>query len=798
MNYVEVAFANQIADGIFTYHISDERELPLVGARVIVSLQSRKLVGYVTRIHQETPAFKTVELGEVLDPTPLISPTMFELAKQIAHSCVCNIGEVLNCMLPAGIKQSLIRQIRALPEASKAENIHEGLSYLIKLGEWTNYSSFCKNYNLTSSKTNKWLENGYIEMQYSLTEAQGPRMIKVLRLNSEMPIELAKLTPKEKLVMEAIMTCNTAPTAAMLAKKAQVSSAPVNQLKKKGLLVEVEERVIREAATQEYYKRDAAPIPELNEEQKGVLEVIKNAFNTDKKPVLVRGVTCSGKTEVYLRWVSQIMEQKRTAIVLVPEISLTPQMMKRFIDRFGTSVAILHSKLSDGERFDQWEKIRRGLCPVVVGARSAVFAPLPNLGTIILDEEGEPTFKQANSPRYHAREVAAMRCKLEGGLLVMGSATPTIDSYQNCLNGKYHLCEMNNRVSNRQPPKVEIVDMRKELVTKKQRSMFSEALTSAIAQTLKNKKQAILYLNRRGYSTFVLCAECGESVKCSKCNISMAYHTGSNVLRCHYCGELQEVPKECPKCHSKKIKYFGAGTQLIEAQAKTYFPTARVQRLDSDVVTTKGSMEHILDSFGRGEIDILIGTQMVAKGLDFPNVTLVGIIAADSLLKLPDFRASERNFSLLAQVAGRAGRGDSLGNVVLQTYSPEHHSIQHALTEDFHGFFDEEAKLRKEAQFPPFIELAHFVVESPNREKAIQTAQRLYDLFTKHPKVNQAFLFGPAPAALEQINNCFRYQVMLKMPDLETLITTVKEVTDQLKKPSDTKLNIDINPYFMM
>ena len=796
--FIEVAFANPIANGVLTYHISDDRELPLVGARVVVPIQHRQLVGYVTRIHNDTPSFKTVELGEVLDPTPLISPQMFELAKNIADSCVCNIGEVLNTILPSGIKQHIIRQIRALPNIAKEENLHEGLKYLINLNDWCNYSTFCKNYNIKNNQINAWLDKGYIEIEHCLTEAQGPKLIKVLKLNNEKAIELAKFTPKEKLVMEALMTCNTAPTAALLSKKANVSIAPINQLKKKGYIIEVEERIIRQATNQEYYKSEATPIPELNEEQKTVLDGIRKSYNTDKKPVLIRGVTCSGKTEVYLRWVAEIISQNRSAIVLVPEISLTPQMMKRFIDRFGERVAILHSKLSDGERFDQWENIRRGLCSVVVGARSAVFAPLPHLGTIILDEEGEPTFKQADSPRYHAREVAIMRCKIENALLVMGSATPTIDSYQNCLNQKYYLFEMNKRVSNRQPPRVQIVDMRKELVTKKQRSMFSESLTTAIAKTLAAKKQAILYLNRRGYSTFILCAECGEAIKCSKCNVSMAYHTGSNILRCHYCGELQEVPKICPKCQSKKIKFFGAGTQLIEAQAKAYFPNARIQRLDSDVVTTKGSMEEILDSFGKGNIDILIGTQMVAKGLDFPNVTLVGIIAADNLLRLPDFRASERNFSLLAQVAGRAGRGDTPGDVVLQTYCPEHHSIQHALTEDFHGFYDEEAKLRKEALFPPFIELAHFIISSPNREKAMNTAQQLYDLFAKQPSVDLKNLFGPAPAALEQINNRFRYQVMLKMPDLNELIKTVKSVTDSLKKPSDTRVNIDINPYFMM
>ena len=798
MNYIEVAFANPIANGVLTYHISENRELPSIGARVIVPIQQRRLVGYVTGIHSETPSFKTVELGEVLDPTPLISPNMFELARQIAHLCVCNIGEVLNTMLPAGIKQSIVRRIKAFPEANDEAKSSEALTYLVNINDWVNYATFCKNFNIKSHQINNWISKGYIEIEHSLTEASKPRTITVLKLNSDMPIEVVKLTPKEKLVIEAIMTCNTAPTSAMLARKAQVSSGPINQLRKKGLLIEVEERVLREATNQDYYKSEAVAIPELNYEQQKVLQVIEEAYNIDKKPVLVRGVTCSGKTEVYLRWVAKIISQNKTAIVLVPEISLTPQMMKRFIDRFGAKVAILHSKLSDGERFDQWERIRRGFCSVVVGARSAVFAPLPNLGTIILDEEGEPSFKQAESPRYHARDVALLRCKIENGILIMGSATPTIDSFQNCLNKKHHLCEMSKRVSNRQAPKVQIVDMRKELVTKKHRSMFSEALTSAIAQTLKAKKQAILYLNRRGYSTFVLCAECGEAVKCSKCNISMAYHIGNRILRCHYCGEIQEIPTVCPKCQSKKIKFFGAGTQMIEAQAKSYFPTARIQRLDSDVVTTKGSMEKILDSFGKGETDILIGTQMVAKGLDFPNVTLVGIIAADSLLRLPDFRASERNFSLLAQVAGRAGRGDMPGNVVLQTYCPEHHSIQHALTEDFHGFFKEEAKLRQEAQFPPFMELAHFVVSSPNRDKAMQTAQTLYDLFAKHQKVNPAFLFGPAPAALEQINNRYRYQVMLKMTNLELLINTVKEITDQLKKPSDTRLSIDINPYYMM
>jgi len=792
--FVEVSFADPIGDGTLTYHLGAGRECPETGARVVVPVQNRRLIGYVTAVHEQQPAFKTVALGEVLDPLPLISASMLQLARAIAEDCVCNIGEVLHCMLPGGIKQSIARLIRCCPGSVST---HAALQWLAE-NEWSPYQGFRERFKLSSGQISDWLQKGVIEIAHSVSAAPGPKMVTVLRLNPDRPVEIDKLTPKEKQTVQTLLTFSNAPTAAVLARAAQTSSGPINQLKKKGVLIEIEERVMRQVATEEYYQREATPPPPLSDDQRRVIAEIIDADATDRRPVLVRGVTCSGKTEVYLRWVAEILARGRTAIVLVPEISLTPQMMKRFTDRFGDRVAILHSKLSDGERFDQWEKIRRGLSPVVVGARSAVFAPLPRLGTIILDEEGEPSFKQGDPPRYHAREVALRRCTIEGAQLVMGSATPTIDSFENCAKGSYRLVEMNSRVSNRLPPRVKVVDMRQELVTRKNRSIFSEALGRAIQETLNNRKQAILFLNRRGFSSFVFCRECGEAVQCPKCNVSLVYHTGSQIMRCHYCGEMQTVPEICPKCQSRAIKFFGAGTQRVESEAKRYFPTARIQRLDSDSVSTKGSMEEILDRFGRGDIDILVGTQMVAKGLDFPNLTLVGILAADSLLRVPDFRASERNFSLLAQVSGRAGRGDTPGDVILQTYSPEHHSIRHALTEDYHGFFTEEAKMRREALFPPFIELASFIVSGTDQQKTLAVATNLHDLFAARPEVSAHYLFGPAPASLEKINERYRFQLLLKMADLATLTRVTREVTRQLKKTGDTRLSIDINPFFMI
>ncbi len=794
--YIEVSLNIPVSNGILTYHLPDGMEAPLLGARVLVTIMRRRIIGYVVKVHNNKPSFRTVAIREILDTVPLISENLFKLAKIISKDCACHIGEVLHCMLPAGIKQKVLRLVSMGPNKNPDKN-NQALTWLEEKGS-APYSTFTEKFNLSAHQMKKLTDEDLIEINYSISQQQGPKLIKVIKVADNVELDLSKMTPKEKQVMETLMTYSTAPTATALARRAKTSTSPINQLVKKGFIQVITERVFRQVGTEAYYKTRAETPPPLSEDQSRALEAIGRAYEENKKPVLIRGVTCSGKTEIYLRWVAEILEKGKTAIVLVPEISLTPQMLKRFTDRFGEKVAVLHSKLSAGERFDQWEQIRKGNLPVVVGARSAVFAPLPRLGTIILDEEGEPSFKQGDSPRYHAREVALARCQLEEAILIMGSATPTIDSFKKALDGDYKLIEIDKRVGERLPPKVMIVDMRDELVTKNNRSIFSQLLNVKLREVLAKKKQAILFLNRRGFSSFVFCRECGESVDCTQCKVSLVFHEGSKIMRCHYCGQLRQTPRQCPKCNSKRIRHFGAGTQRVEAEARRYFPKARIQRLDSDSVTTKGSMEEILNRFGKGEIDILIGTQMVAKGLDFPNVTLVGILAADSLLKIPDFRASERNFSLLAQVSGRAGRGDTEGQVVLQTYSPKHHSIEYALTEDYKGFFGKEAKLREEALFPPFIELAYFIFSSAFEEIALNAGKELRELLLAYPEVEEFNLFGPVPASIEKINNRYRYQMMLKMDNFANLTSYVATAVSKVKKTRDLKIAIDINPFFML
>lgn len=808
--YLEISFPIALPRPVLTYHLDHDGPEPLPGARVIAPLNGRPVLGYLCRVSPTPPEFATKAVLEILDLLPLLSAEMVELGFWMADRCLCSPGEAFHAMIPGGIKGRVTRVIAATekanarhaagPEAADeaAGGLPSPLAWLVTNGPAT-FNQFANAFPHALRKTRTWTDEGLVTLEYRREGEAGPRLQRVIGLIQDKPLDIESLTPKERQVVEFLLKTNQALPLAQICRGAQVSSSPVTRLVEKGVLEAHDERVEREVATESYYRGEAAPLPPLTVEQQGALAAIRASAGGDMRPVLIRGVTCSGKTEVYLRWVSETIETGRGAIVLVPEIALTPQMVRRFRERFGMRVAILHSKLSDGERFDQWEGIRQGRFPVVVGARSGVFAPLPKLGTIILDEEGEPSFKQGEAPRYHARDLATRRCELENALLVMGSATPTLEAYQSSHDQEYRLVEMLSRVTDRVPPRVEVVDMRLELTVKGNRSMFSQPLSQAVEETLKSGKQAILYLNRRGHSTFVLCRSCGESVGCSKCGVSLVYHSGCRILRCHYCGEAKAIPDVCPLCRSSAIKFFGGGTQRVEAEARRYFPRARIERMDSDSVSAKGSLEGLLERFGAGEIDILVGTQMVAKGLDFPNVTLVGILAADSLLRLPDYRAAERNFSLLAQVAGRAGRGDQPGKVVLQTYYPEHHSIRCALTEDFPGFFAEELRHRQESWFPPFCHLASFIFTG----KTPADAQRVGELVAGTLRGRSPFdalpcvVLGPAPAPIERINNLFRFQLLAKAEDLAAMTAAIREVMGTIKT-GDVRVGIDIDPFFSL
>lgn len=570
----------------------------------------------------------------------------------------------------------------------------------------------------------------------------------------------------------------------------QFSIYSLNKLIEKDIL-KVEEQVVFRYNTRKY-ERDNNKL--LNEEQDHCLNTI---LNEQTLKFLVKGVTGSGKTEVYMRLVENSLNQGKSAIVLVPEISLTPQMIERFKGRFGEDVALFHSRLSDGERFDEWYRVKTGKAKLVIGARSALFLPVQDLGLIIIDEEHENTYKSEHNPKYHTREVSEFLCELKNCKLVLGSATPSIESYYKSLKGEYKLIEMKKRVNGNKMPKMQIVDMREELKNKNL-SLFSKKLFDEIEKTLKNKKQVILFLNRRGYSTFISCRSCGYVFKCPECDVSMTYHK-SGYLICHYCGKAEKVSKVCPKCNSKYVKFFGAGTERVELEVKKYFKNAKVLRMDVDTTRHKNSHESIYNSFKNGEADILIGTQMVSKGLDFKNVTLVGVLAADMSLNLPDFRAAERTYQVITQVAGRAGRGEDEGTVIVQSYTPNHYSLKYAKEEDYEALFKEEINIRRLMENPPFVKILLINGSSKFEEKLKKfmytLEHNLKELITEDFK-----LLGPVPCIITKLKENYRWQIIIKGNFNDEFSEKVKDTLYLLNKSvyNEIRVSIDINPNNMM
>ncbi|WP_374712513.1 primosomal protein N' [Symbiobacterium terraclitae] len=541
------------------------------------------------------------------------------------------------------------------------------------------------------------------------------------------------------------------------------------------------------------------PPPVLTPEQQQALDSIRQELIAPpgfRQPVLIHGVTGSGKTELYLRAIAMVREMGRNAICLVPEISLTPQMIQRFRARFGGEVAVLHSALSAGEKFDEWQRIRRGEVSIVVGARSAVFAPFENVGLIIIDEEHEQSYKQESPPpAYHAREVAAERARLEGALLVLGSATPALESFHLARTGVYRLVSLDHRVDDRPMPRVTLVDMREELRAGN-RSIFSRALVEALDQTLAAREQAILFLNRRGYNTFILCRTCGEAIQCVSCAVAMTYHLGDDHLACHYCDHTAPVPTVCPKCGSKAIRHLGAGTERVEEELRRLYPGARVARMDVDTTRRKGSHAAILKRFASREVDVLVGTQMITKGLDFPDVTLVGVVLADTSLNLPDFRAAERTFQLVTQVAGRAGRGERPGRVIVQTYQPDHASLLAAAEHDYHRFFAEEVKFREQLDYPPFAHMIHLVLSGEEEAAVIETARAVHQMLVSGGFSGQ--ILGPAPAPLAKLRGRYRHHLVLKGTDIGTMTAEVRAAfaagRGTWRKSRSVTLSVDVDP----
>ena len=567
-----------------------------------------------------------------------------------------------------------------------------------------------------------------------------------------------------------------------------ISQYKLNKLIEKGLLVVEEETVFR--YNNRTYNIDCEK--ELTFEQKHVLDEYNNSGNN---LFLLKGVTGSGKTEVYMRMVEEVLEKNQSAIVLVPEISLTPQMIERFKGRFGRDVALFHSKLSDGERFDEWFRVKEGKAKLVVGARSAIFLPVKNLGLIIIDEEHENTYKSDQNPKYQTKEVAEFLSEQKGCRVVLGSATPTIETYYRALTGDLKLLELNSRVDGKAMPPMKVIDMRNELRSGNI-SLFSRELFRDMQEKLSKGEQIILFLNRRGFSTFVSCRSCGYVFKCEECDISMTYHR-SGLLVCHYCGKTKRAPQKCPKCDSKYVKFFGAGTERVEEEVKKYFKDARVLRMDVDTTRGKDSYEKIYNTFKEGKADILIGTQMISKGLDFKNVTLVGILAADMSINIPDYRAAERTFQIITQVAGRAGRGEKQGKVVIQTYTPEHYSLEYAVNYDYEGFYEKEFTVRALMKYPPFgkILLINGISKKEDLLKNFmhKISNVIKPLVEKEVEVD---ILGPIPCLVAKVKENYRWQIVIKGEFESEFAKKIKELLyDENKNVyNDIRISMDINP----
>ena len=572
-----------------------------------------------------------------------------------------------------------------------------------------------------------------------------------------------------------------------------IDTAPINALVKKGIVKTEENEVYR--GNYNLARTLKSPGLELNEEQKNAVAAI---LDEDVRPVLLKGVTGSGKTEVYLQAIEKVINEGKQAIVLVPEISLTPQTVDRFTARFGERVAVTHSRMSDGERYDQWRRACSNEISVMIGPRSAIFTPFEKLGMIIIDEEHESAYKaDLQPPKYDAREIALKLSYLYGCKVVFGSATPSVTSYYMAQKGEYRLVEMKNRV-NLSPPEINLVDMRRELETGN-RSIFSRALKQAIEENLKDGKQTILFLNRRGYSTFISCRSCGHVMMCKNCNVNYTYHRYTNKLMCHYCGEEAEVPKLCPVCGSEHIRYFGTGTQKIEDEINRLFPTARVLRMDMDTTRTKNSHTDILDTFRSKGADILIGTQMIAKGLDFPDVTLVGVIAADMSLNLNDYHSGEITYQLITQVSGRAGRAESKGRVYVQTYDPQNYSIQAAVNGSYEDFYRHESEFRSLMKYPPFTNIFFVLVSGEDEQTVHRVIMTLYEIMVHYNRKGDFTLFAPTPAVISKINKKYRHRMMVKSDNGEKIRNFVLFCVEKLRgyMPLDgVSVNISLNPNY--
>ena len=805
---VIVGLNNPAMDRMFDYGVPEGVEVRQ-GGRVIVPFGRRnaKTEGYVISLSEETdvPEDKMKSIVEVLDEgKPTFTPKLLELAKWMQERYFCTLNQCLQAMMPAGIRTKSSWTV-SLPDFGEDVKLTPKEKLLVDfIGEREQVSLDEVQAEFGGKVLDflrKMEEKGLLVLKQQIRRSEYKKEKRLLSLDLEHPLleaawkkaERDKRLEGQRLILEYLRNGEEV-TAEELKEKCGITDSPIKTLLGKGILKERKETELRNIFDVEDFERTTAFVP--TEEQKTALSAIRTEMEKEeKRPVLLHGVTGSGKTEIYMQIIANVLEKGQQAIVLVPEIALTPQILERFISRFGNRVTVTHSRLSMGERVDQWKKARDGESSVIIGPRSALFMPFRNVGAIIMDEAHENSYVSDITPKYDTKEVAAATAEIYGCLFLMGTATPDLVSYHRAKEGEYLLLELKERTGGGTLPQVFITDLRKELA-EGNRSAFSRELQAAVRENLEKGEQTMLFLNRRGYATFVSCRSCGEAVKCPECDITYTYHEKENALVCHYCGRRVEIPKACPKCGSRYIRYFGTGTQKIEEEAKRLFPTARILRMDLDTTLTKHSHEQILETFRKGEADILIGTQMIAKGHDYPNVSLVGIMAADLSLNIDSYTAAEMGFRLMIQAAGRAGRRDDRGRVYIQTYQPEHYAVKHAANQDYQGFFAEEILMRQMMGHPPFSSFFSILVTGEDQAEAELSARKLAEEIARADGEGIAIILGPVPAALPRFRGEYRYQLIVKAAEESALRELVLPVAEKLKKDrkSSVKYQLALNP----
>ncbi len=790
-------------DKLFDYEVPEDMQVS-VGSSVIVPFGTKNTPqeAYVMALTETTQAKAIKPILSVSDKGQMFYESMIEVIRYMREKYLCTYTEAVHALIPAGIDIKSVEYLRLLsdvePKGEKKRNIISQISEeggVIELSRLQNLIDG----DITTA-VRELVSGGVLAREFSQSQGVKDKRISVVTsavsYDEAMKIcnSIRKRSPKQAQILKFLAENEPISKADLKAFFGECN-AQVKSLVEKGAAKTYDVSVYRELYSK-YVSPDTKK--ELTLEQKSVLYDISEASRKKEfSEFLLYGVTGSGKTEVFMQAVSETLSQGKQAIVLVPEISLTPQTVARFRARFGEDVAVFHSGLSQAEKFDQWKKMRDGKCRVVVGARSAVFAPFTDIGIIVIDEEHSDTYKSDRSPRYDAREIARLRAKQSGAVLILASATPRVEDYFAALEGKIGLLKMEKRYNDNAMPDINIVDMRQELKDGN-KSVFSKALYDEIKKNLEAGEQTILFLNRRGFSTFVSCRVCGFVAKCPNCNISLTYHKTDDSLRCHYCGHTIANYHQCPDCESPYIRYFGGGTQKVEEEVGRLFPTASVIRMDIDTTGTKHSHEEILSKFENDKIDILIGTQMVSKGLDFENVTLVGVISADVMLNADDFRSAERTFDILEQVTGRAGRGEKPGRAVVQTYTPENYAIVMNERHDYKGFYENEISLRKMMWYPPFCDIISIQfsgISWQNVSRCARYFKKTMD-YAGYPE-GQCQILGPLPSAVSKIKNKYRWQIIIKCDDADkynNVIVKARESCASLDAYKSVTIAVDKNP----